>query len=290
MGRTFAISVALNAGFVVVEVVFGLISGSLALISDAGHNFGDVLVLLLAWGAFMIARTRPTGRRTYGFRRATILSSLTSSFLLIAAVGVIVAHAIARLGEQIAVSGRLVMIVAGIGFLVNSSTAWILHKGHASDDLNVRGAFLHMVADAAISLSVVVGGVVISVAGWGWVDPVLSLCISVVILKATWSLLREAGNLALDAVPGSVDHVAVRDYLASLDGVEAIHDLHIWGLSTTEVALTAHLVIPDYIADDAFLAGVSREMSSRFGISHITIQIERGSEAHECPLDRPECK
>jgi cobalt-zinc-cadmium efflux system protein len=279
--RPFAIGVTLNLLFVVAETAAGLWSGSLALLADASHNLGDVGTLLLAWGATLIAGTRPTARRTYGLRRATILAALASTALLLIALGAIAWEAVGRLREPGAVASSAIVAVAAIGVVVNGATALLFMRG-SPVDLNRRGAFLHMAADAGVSLAVVVGGLAIALTGALWIDPALSLAVVVVVLVSTWSLARESWNLAVDAVPRAIDPGHVRDYLATRPGVADVHDLHIWGLSTTQCALTAHLVIPDGAAGDDFLHRLSRELERRFGIGHATIQIERGDAEHPC--------
>lgn len=279
----FAIGIALNFGFVVVEAAYGVLSNSLALLADAGHNLGDVLGLMLAWAAALLAKRRPTARHTYGLRRGSILASLTNAALLLIAVGGIVWEAIQRLAKPEPVTETTVIWVAAIGILINTATALMFMKGR-KDDLNVKGAFLHMAADAAVSLGVVIAGVVIMMTGWSWLDPVVSLVIALVITIGTWSLLRDSLNLALDAVPENVDRKAVESYLAGLPGVVEVHDLHIWAMSTTEVALTAHLVRPGAAPDDSLLAQTSRDVHERFSIDHATFQVETGDPDHPCRL------
>jgi cobalt-zinc-cadmium efflux system protein len=272
--RAFAAGVALNLAFVVVEAVFGVLSDSLALLTDAGHNLSDVLGLLLAWGAAALATKRPSTRRTYGYSRATIIASLFSGLLLMGAVGAIGWEAFNRLLEPTVPAGKTIMIVAAIGVVINTATALLFLSGKDSD-LNIRGAFLHMAADAAVSLGVVASGALILFLGFGWIDPLISLVIAAVILLSTWGLLRDSLNLAVDAVPRHVDPEAVRDYLAGLPGVLAIHDLHIWPMSTTDTALTAHMVMGVFPADDQFLDDIAVVLQERFAIKHPTIQLER---------------
>ncbi len=279
-GRAFAIGIGLNVGFVVVEAAFGLVANSMALLADAGHNLSDVLGLVLAWGASALSKRQPTARFTYGLRSSSILAALANALLLLVAVGGIVWEAVLRLGSPEPVSGTIVMVVAGIGILVNTATALLFVRGQ-QHDINIRGAFLHMAADAAISLGVVGAGVALMWTGWLWLDPVVSLVIAAVIVWATWSLLRESLDLALHAVPRNVDAQAVRRYIASLPGVASHHDLHIWPLSTTETALTCHLVMPSGHPGDGFLRSAARELEEAHGISHATFQIELG--------DGPEC-
>lgn len=279
----FAIGIALNFTFVVVEATYGVLANSLALLADAGHNLGDVLGLMLAWAAAVLARRRPTARHTYGLRRGSILASLTNAALLLVAVGGIVWEAIQRLDKPEPVVETTVIWVAAVGILINTATALMFMKGR-KDDLNIKGAFLHMAADAAVSLGVVIAAVAILLTGWSWLDPVVSLAIALVITIGTWSLLRDSLNLALDAVPENIDRQAVESYLAGLPGVVEVHDLHIWAMSTTEVALTAHLVRPGATLDDSLLARACKDVHERFSINHATFQIETGDPAHPCRL------
>ncbi len=281
--RAFAVGVTLNTAFVVLEVVFGLLAHSLALVADAGHNLSDVLGLLLAWGASALAQRRPSTRRTYGLRRSSILAAVVNAVALLVITGGMGWEAIRRFGDPGAVAGQTVIWVAAVGVLINGVTALLFAAGRTGD-LNVRGAFLHLAADAGLSLGVVGTGVVILATGWHWLDPAASLVIGLVILIGTWDLLRDSVNLALDAVPEAVDVGAVATYLAGLPAVAEVHDLHVWGLSTTETALTAHLVMPDGSSGDALLAQTCRELHDRFGIEHATLQIERGDPAHPCRL------
>lgn len=280
----FAIGSALNATFVAGEVVFGLAAHSVALLADSAHNLGDVLGLLLAWWATWLGKRRPTKSRTYGYGRSSILASLTNAVVLLVGVGGITVEAIRRLwggmpsGE---VAGKTVMIVAAVGILVNGVTAWLFARGRKGD-LNVRGAFLHMAADALVSAGVVVSGLVIVLTGWAWLDPVVSLLIAALILYSTWSLLQGSLDLALDKVPENVDGEKVLAYLSALSGVIEVHDLHIWPLSTTETALTAHLVRPGAGTDDLFTHEVCEALQEKFGIGHATFQIEERS--HACDL------
>jgi len=283
--RAFAIGVLLNIAFVAAEAVFGARARSLALLADAGHNLGDVLGLGLAWAAIVLGRRPPTERHTYGLRRASILAALANAILLLVAVGAIVLEALQRLGRPQPVAGATVVAVAAVGVLLNGMTAMLFHSGRAAD-LNARGAFLHMAADAAVSLGVVVSALVMMRTGWSWLDPAVSLAIGIVIVAGTWGLLRDSLGLAMDAVPPGIDRPAVERYLAQLTGVTAVRDLHIWGMSTTEVALTAHLVMPDAQVDDARLQRIGRELHERFGIEHATIQLERGDgDCAQAPID-----
>jgi len=272
--RAFAVGVVLNVCFVIIEVFYGLLSGSLALLTDAGHNLSDVLGLLLAWGAVLLAKKRPSSRRTYGYSRATIIASLFSGLLLMGAVGAIGWEAANRLMDPPAPAGKTIMIVAAIGVLVNTLTALLFVSGK-DNDLNIRGAFLHMAADAVVSLGVVISGALIMFYGLNWIDPVISLVIAAVIFLSTWGLLRDSLNLAVDAVPRNVDPVAVREYLSGLPGVRDLHDLHIWPMSTTDTALTAHLVMSPMPEGDRFLNDVAHLLADRFSIDHATIQLER---------------
>lgn len=275
-GFAFAVGVALNTAFVVAELVFGYAANSLALISDAVHNFSDVIALLLAWVAGWLARKGPTEQHTYGYRRASILAALVNAGLVLIAVGGIAVEAIKRIGEPAAVAGATVVVVAALGIVVNGGTALLFMRGRHGD-LNIRGAFLHMAADAAVSLGVVVAAFVILLTGWLWVDPAISLCIAAVVLASGWGLARDSVNLALDGVPKGIELAGVRDYLGGLEGVTEVHDLHIWAMSTHETALTAHLVRPGGY-DNSFLHGICEELSHRFKIQHATLQIEAGSD------------
>lgn len=282
MGRAFAVGVVLNSIFVAVEVAAGFWTGSLALLADAGHNLSDVLALLLAWGAVALAKRAPTARRTYGLRKATILASLTNAILLMLAVGAIVSESIQRFAQPATVSTGIVMLTAGLGIVINTATALMFMRGSQSD-LNVRGAFLHMASDAAVSLAVVIGAGVIALTGREWIDPLLSLGIAAVIVLGTWGLLKDSMNMALDAAPKGVDVGKVRDWLAGLPGVEEVHDLHIWAMSTTETALTAHVIRPAIDDGDSFLHAACEGLAARFNIGHATLQVERDA-AHACKL------
>jgi len=276
-GRAFAIGIFLNGGFIVLEVVFGLLSDSLALLADAGHNMSDVLGLILAWGASELAKKAASSRRTYGWKRATVLAALFNALLLLVGVGGIFWEAIRRLQEPAQVAGATVIWVAALGILVNGATAWLFFSGRKSD-LNVRGAFLHMAADAGVSAGVMIAGALILFTSWTWLDPLVSLAIGFFILLSTWGLLKDSLNFSLDAVPESIDPEAVQTYLAGLDGIREVHHLHIWPLSTTEVALTAHLVKVEPTLDDDLLHRIEHELHERFEITHPTIQFESQSE------------
>lgn len=273
-GWAFAIGIALNLGFVVVEALFGWWASSLALMADAGHNLSDVLGLLLAWGGYALAKLNPTEQRTYGWRGTTILAALFNALLLLVAVGGIAWEAITRLSSPATVAAPTVIIVASIGVVINTATALLFMRGQQSD-LNIRGAYLHMAADALLSLGVVVAGILIAITNLAWIDPVTSLIIAVIILLSTTGLLRESFDLAIQAVPPDVDFGKVYDYLSELDGVSEVHDLHIWAMSTTEIALTAHLVKPDAANEDSLLREVAAALHHDFNIGHSTIQIER---------------
>jgi cobalt-zinc-cadmium efflux system protein len=282
MGRAFAIGVGLNTVFVAVEAVAGFWTDSLALLADAGHNLSDVLALLLAWGAVALARRAPTERRTYGLRKATILASLINAVLLMLAVGAIVSESIRRLAEPAAVSTNVVMLVAGVGIVINTATALMFMRGSQAD-INVRGAFLHMASDAAVSLAVLIGAGLIALTGLQWIDPALSLGIAAVIVLGTWGLLRDSMDMALDAAPKGVDVGKVRAWLCGLPGVEEIHDLHIWAMSTTEIALTVHLIRPANGDGDQFLHAACEGLAAQFNIGHATLQVETDA-AHACRL------
>lgn len=283
LNRAFALGVTLNLAFSAIEAACGFWSDSMALLADAGHNASDVLGLLLAWAAAYFSGFTPSARRTYGLRRSTILAGLANGWLLLAATGAIAWEAILRFWRPEPVAGATVLVVALIGVVINTATA-ALYLRDSHSDLNVRGAYLHMLADAAVSLAVALGGFVILQTGWMWVDPLLSLVVVAVILAGTLGLLRDATNLALDAVPAGIDTDEVFGYLRGLPGIEDVHDLHIWAMSTTESALTAHLVKPDGVLDDDLLATIHAELDRRFHIVHSTIQFERCGDGHDCGL------
>ncbi len=282
-GRAFAIGVALNAGFVALEATAGWLTGSLALLADAGHNLSDVAGLLLAWGAATMARRKPTARRTYGLGRSTILASLGNALLLLFAVGAILWEAAHRFANPQPIDEWTVAAVAAAGILVNGFTAYLFVAG-AKGDLNIRGAYLHMVADAAVSLGVVLAAFAVMASGWLWIDPAISVVIALVIAWGTWDLLRESTQMALDGVPSGMDHGAISAWLKTRPGVTAIHDVHIWSLSTTQTALTAHLVRPDAGLDDAFLIETAQALKAEFQIGHATLQIEQGEACGDCSL------
>jgi cobalt-zinc-cadmium efflux system protein len=279
--RAFVIGIALNVAFVLVEAFYGWRADSLALLSDAGHNLSDVLGLLMAWGGFYLARLRPDQKHTYGWGRATIMAALFNALILLIATGGIVWEAISRFSHPVPIQGGIVMLVAGVGVVINGITAWMFMSGNR-DDLNLRGAFLHMAADALVSLGVVIAGALFIWTGWAWLDPSISLVIAVVILFGTWDLLRQSVHLSLDGVPASVELHSVRSYLSALPGVSDVHDLHVWAMSTSETALTVHLVMFGGHPGDDFLNRVAEALHHDFAIEHTTIQIEVS--ARECAL------
>ena len=280
-GKAFAIGVALNAAFVIIEVIFGLASHSVALLADAGHNLSDALGLGVAWAAVILAKRKPTSRFTYGLGGTSILAALFNAVFLLLVVGGLTWEAIQRFSEPEPVAGKTVMIVAACGIVLNGFCAWLFASG-SKGDLNVRGAFMHMAADALVSLGVVVGGFVILMTGWHWIDPVMSIAINLVIVGGTWSLLTGSLTMVLNAVPPSVDIAKVRTFLLGLPGVTGLHDLHVWSLSTTETAMTCHLVMPGGHPGDEMLHGVAEELEEHFGIGHATLQpeVSEPSQAH----------
>lgn len=282
-GRAFAIGIALNLIFVVVEWAYGVMANSLALIADATHNFGDVMGLVLAWGAMALARRPPSARFTYGLRGSTILAALGNAMLLLVATGGIAWEAIRRFDSTSAINETVMIWVAVLGVLINAGTAMLFMRGSKSD-LNVRGAYLHMAADAAVSLGVVMAGVVMLYTGWIWLDPLASLLIVTIIFVGTWGLLRDSVRLALQAAPENVNPMDVRRFLVGLPGVAEMHDLHIWAMSTTETALTVHLVMPAGHPGDEFFENVIRQIEEKFHIGHATIQIETGTSSNPCVL------
>ena len=283
LGRAFAVGIALNIAFVAVEVICGLLADSLALLADAAHNFSDVVGLVLAWGASALALRPPSARFTYGLRGSTILAALANAMLLLVVTGGIAWEAVLRFRSPAVPNETLMIWVALAGIFINGVTAWLFMADRKSD-LNVRGAYLHMAADAGVSLGVAVAGAGILLTGWQWLDPAASLLIVAVIFAGTWSLLRDSVKLALHAAPESVDPADVRRYLTALQGVAEVHDLHIWAMSTTETALTAHLVIPAGHPGDDFLAQVVQDIEHKFNIGHATLQIETGNSAVPCAL------
>ncbi|CAA2138976.1 Cadmium, cobalt and zinc/H(+)-K(+) antiporter (plasmid) [Methylobacterium bullatum] len=282
-GKAFAIGIALNVGFVAVEATYGVLANSVALLADAGHNLSDVLGLLVAWSASVLVKRAPTSRYTYGLKGSSILAALFNGVFLLVAAGAIAWEAVQRFGQPVPVAGTTVMVVATIGIIVNGVTAWLFVAG-AKGDINLKGAFLHMAADAAVSAGVVLAGLAILFTGWEWIDPVISLAIVAVIVWSTWGLLRDSVVMALAAVPPGIDPVAVDGHLRGMPGVVGLHDLHIWPMSTTETALTAHLVIPEGHPGDDFLMRTADEMKLKFGIGHTTLQVETSANAN-CALE-----
>jgi cobalt-zinc-cadmium efflux system protein len=282
-GKAFAIGIGLNLIFVGVEVFYGLLANSSALLADAGHNASDVLGLAFAWTAAWLATIKPKGKYTYGLRKTTILVSILNAILLFGAVAAIGWDAIGKLQNPQPVGGKQIILVAGIGVGINTFTALLFMKGQ-KHDLNIRGAFLHMAADAAVSLGVVVSGLLILQTGKNWIDPVMSFIIIAVILWGTWQLFSDSVNLALDAVPKNIDVEKVRHFIESKNGVENLHDLHIWAMSTTQIALTAHLVMPNG-NDDNFITSLQNELKKKFNIGHTTFQIENRNLQQSCDTD-----
>ena len=285
-GRAFLIGTVLNLGFVIVEAGYGIAANSMALLADAGHNLSDVLGLLVAWGAARLTQRAPSERFTYGLRKSSVLAALFNALFLLVALGAIAFEAVRRFSDPHPIEGGTVMAVAGIGILINGITAWMFARGRHGD-INIRGAYLHMAADAAVSAGVVVAGLVILKTGWLWVDPIVSLAIVGIIFVGTWSLLRDSVSMSLDAVPPGIDLARVEACVAALPGVKHVHDLHVWPMSTTEIALTCHLVIPGERPDDGFLREAARMLKQHFGIDHSTIQIETAPH-DECRQSPPE--
>ena len=279
--RAFAIGIALNIAYVVAESGAGLWTGSVALLADAGHNLSDVLGLAVAWGGAALARSAPTKRFTYGLKGSTILAALANAVFLLVALGAIVTEAVQRLGNPPAVTGLTVSLVAGIGIAINAFTAWLFARGRKGD-INIRGAYLHMLSDALVSAGVVAAGIVIWATGFGWIDPLVSLVIAALIFWQTWGLLRETVEMSLAAVPRAIDYDAVTEALEALPGVARVHDLHIWPMSTTEPVLTAHLVMPEGHPGDGFLVAARTMLRERFAIGHATLQVEMGGECAAC--------
>lgn len=279
--NAFGYGIALNVIYIIVEAIYGLTINSMALLADAGHNFSDVLGLLLAWGGAYLAKTAVTKSRTYGLRKATVLAALFNAIILLIAVGAITIEAIRKISEPEPIGGTTMMIVAGVGVIINTLTALLFMKGREKD-LNIKGTFLHMAADAGVSLGVVAAGFLINITGFYLLDPIISLVIVVVITIGTWSLLKDSFHLSMDAVPRDINYEVVQKYLDSLEGVKEVHDLHIWAMSTTENALTAHLVIPNEINDDNFLGKVCKQLHDKYGIEHSTIQIEKNAQSASC--------
>ena len=283
--KAFAIGIALNVAYILIEAIYGIIINSLALISDAGHNLSDVLGLLLAWGAGVLTQKAPTTKRTYGLRKSSILAALFNAVILLIAMGAIGFEAITRFSQPKNIEGSVIIWVAGIGVIVNAVTALLFVKGRQKD-INIRAAFLHMAADAGVSLGVVAGGIIILNTNWNWVDPVLSILIVLIIIIGTWDLLKDSFNLAMDAVPPEISAREVETYFSQLPGVVEVHDLHIWAMSTTETALTVHLVMPEQSTDDKFLKKICGEIHNKFGIEHPTIQVEKEAQSANCNIDK----
>lgn len=282
-GRAFVIAIVLNIVFVLVEFAYGVNAHSTALLADAGHNLSDVLGLLLAFGAAILARKMPRGRYTYGFRSTSILAALANAMFLMVTCGAIAWEAVLRFSNPPVVAGLTVTLVAGMGIIINGLSAWLFAKG-SKGDLNIRGAYLHMLADAIVSLGVVVAGVMMIFTGWYWLDALVSLVIVGVIVMGTWGLLRQSLQLALNAIPAHIDAAALEAYLRRCPGVTDIHDLHIWGMSTSESALTVHLVMPQGYPGDAFMDDIMQTLKERFAIQHSTLQVEQGTTDHACVL------
>jgi len=282
-GKAFAIGALLNTGFVIAEVIYGISANSVALLADAGHNLSDVLGLLLAWGASVLVKRAPSARFTYGLRSTSILAALSNAALLLLVTGGIAWEAIVRFRHPTDVEGITVIVVAAIGVAINLTTAALFMSGR-KDDLNVRAAFMHMAGDAAIALGVVVAGIAIIYTGWHWIDPLTSLVISLLVIWGTWGLLRDSVNLALHAVPAGIQTEEVQQFLATWPGVSEVHDLHIWGMSTTETALTAHVAFPSGHPGDAVLQKVATELQEHYSIGHVTLQIETGDTGAMCAL------
>jgi len=281
--QAFAIGIALNVGFVLVEAFFGWRAHSLALLADAGHNLSDVLGLILAWAGLWVARFRPDERHTYGWQRASIMAALVNALILLVAMGSMAWEAVHRFSSPAPIQGQTVILVAAAGVLVNGVTAWLFMSGGRSD-LNIRGAFLHMAGDALVSLGVVVAGALYLWTGWLWLDPLMSIVIALLVVFGTWSLFSQSLHLAFDGVPASVDLVAVKACLAGFKGVAEVHDLHIWAIGASETAMTVHLLMPDGHPGDAFFDEVNEALHHRFDIEHATIQIELGDTGQTCRL------
>ncbi len=277
-GRAFVIGIALNMAFVVVEATFGVLSHSMALVADAGHNLSDVLGLALAWAAMLLARRKPTARRTYGMRATTILASLGNALVLLFVTGGVAWESVRRIATPEPLAGKTIIVVALVGVVINASSAMLLMRDK-DRDLNVKSAYMHLAADAAVSLGVAISGAVMLATSWWWLDAAVSIALSVVILVGTWSVLKSSFHLALQGVPGHVDVDAVRSYLAALPSVCEVHDLHIWAMSTTEVALTAHLVVPYERCEPTFMRDVAKHLHDVFAIEHATIQLEPPEQA-----------
>jgi len=281
--RAFLLGIGLNLAFVLVEVTYGLVAHSLALLADAGHNVGDVLGLGLSWGAAALAKVKPSHRRTFGFRRTTIVASVANAFILLFVTGGLTWESIGRLQSPVPTRGALILVVALVGAVVNTASALLFMKGRRKD-LNLRSAFLHLASDAVLAMGVALSGAIILGTGWFWLDPAISIVIAVAILAGTWSLMKKSMNLILDAVPEGIDPIQVKAFLGTLAGVIEIHDLHIWAMSTTETALTAHLVMPGNSCRPTFLAEACKALHDRFGIDHATLQIDPEEAPAPCTL------
>ncbi len=279
--KAFLLGIALNIAYVIIEIVYGLQINSMALVADAGHNFSDVLGLILAWGGAYLAKTAITKNRTYGFRKSTILAALFNAIFLLIALGAITIEALRKIAVPQPTGGTTMMIVAGIGVVINTFTALLFMKGKEKD-LNIKGAFLHMAADAGVSLGVVVAGFMINLTDFYLIDPIISLVIVIIITYGTWGLLKDSFYLSIDAVPKNINIEEVEKYLSLLYGVKEVHDLHIWAMSTTEISLTVHLVMPDEQKDDDFIGKVCKQLHDNFGIEHSTIQIEKKAQSANC--------
>lgn len=282
-GLAFGVAIFLNSAFVLVEFGYGFLVNSTALIADAGHNLSDVLSLLLSWGASLLAKKAPSKRYTYGLRSSSIFAALANAMFLLVACGAIAWEAVQRFSQAPEIAGNVVMAVAGVGIIINGLSAWLFAKG-SKGDLNIRAAYLHMLTDAALSLGVVLAGIGMMFTSWYWLDPSMSLLIVAVILVGTWHLLRDSVRLALNAVPENIDAEKIYAYLHQLKGVSNVHDLHIWGMSTTESALTVHLVMPAGYPTDAFIDDITNTLKTTFSIQHSTLQIEQGTTHHHCSL------
>jgi cobalt-zinc-cadmium efflux system protein len=277
------VGLLLNGGFVITEFIFGLLAHSVSLIADAGHNLSDVLGLVISWIAIFLSRRQPSSRYTYGWRKSSILATFLNAIFLLVVTGGIIWEATQRLLQPSStVEGEVIIVVAAIGIVINTGTALLFASGRKGD-MNIRAVFLHMAADALVSLGVVLSGIAIIFTKWFWLDPAFSLVISALIIFSTWELLRDSFNLAIDGVPNAIDERIVRTYLSEYQGVTQVHDLHIWNMSTVETALTAHLVMPEG-HNDQLLVQISQELRDRFGIEHTTLQIESGDPEHPCFL------
>lgn len=286
MGRAFAIAIVLNLGFVGVEFFYGFLANSTALMADAGHNLSDVLGLMLAWGAAILAKRAPNQQYTYGLRSTSMLAALFNAMLLMAACGGIAWEAVQQLVQPDPVAGLTVSVVAGVGILINGFSAWLFMAG-SKDDINIRGAYLHLAADAAISLGVLIAGLLVRYTGWNWIDPAVSMVIVAIIVLSTWSLMMQSLRMMMAAVPDNVDRAGIEQFLRSQPGVSAIHDLHIWAMSTTENALTAQLVVPDGYPGDGAIDAISKQLREKFSIQHSTLQVRLGASELECCLQAP---